>query len=231
MATRRRINTDNRERLMYLPRHFEETRTDVLHPLIRAHPLGALVSVGADGLNANHIPFQLVAEPKPLGTLRGHVARANPLWHEFDPSFEALAIFRGPDAYVSPAWYPRKAQDGKVVPTWNYAAVHAYGRLRIIEEPNWLRAQIEALTDQHEASRAEPWRLADAPAEFSERLLGAIVGIEIEITRLLGKLKLSQNCPDTDRQGVIEGLALETEPAAAALAEMMAAEPAPSRGD
>jgi transcriptional regulator len=216
---------------MYLPRHFEENRTEVLHQLIVTHPLGALVSLSADGLNANHIPFQLVAEPTPLGTLRGHVARANPLWRDFDPRVEALVIFQGPGAYVSPSWYPSKAQDGRVVPTWNYVAVPAYGRLRVVEEPEWLRAQLEALTEQHEAKRAEPWRVADAPAEFRERLLGAIVGIEIEITRLLGKRKLSQNRPAADRQGVIAGLGAEADAAAAALAAAMANEPAPGGDD
>ncbi|RPH84998.1 MAG: FMN-binding negative transcriptional regulator, partial [Candidatus Rokuibacteriota bacterium] len=136
---------------MYLPRHFEETRAPILHELIRAHPLGVLVGLTSSGLVANHIPFEVDPDPAPFGTLRAHVARANPFWRECAPDVEALAVFRGPDAYVSPAWYPTKRDTGKVVPTWDYAVVHAHGPVRFIEDRAWLRQLVEQLTNRHEA--------------------------------------------------------------------------------
>ncbi len=191
---------------MYVPTHFAETRVDVLHELVRAHPLGALVVLGADGLDANHIPFEIDPEPAPFGTLRGHVARANPVWRDFSPEVEALAIFEGPHAYISPAWYASKKEHGKVVPTWNYAVVHAHGIARAIEDASWLRAHVEALTNAHETGRQAPWAVGDAPADFIDKLLNAIVGIEISVTRLTGKWKVSQNRSVPDRIGVLEGL-------------------------
>lgn len=191
---------------MYLPKHFEETRIDVLHGLIHAHPLGALVTLTSRGLDANHIPFEVDSAPSPLGTLRGHVARANPVWREFSRDVDALVIFQGPGTYVSPAWYPTKQQTAKVVPTWNYAVVHAHGALTAIEDRAWLRAFVTALTDRHEAGRPQPWRVTDAPADFIETMLGAIVGLELRITRLVGKWKMSQNRPAQDRAGVVDAL-------------------------
>jgi transcriptional regulator len=191
---------------MYIPSQFSETRVEVLHELIRAHPFGVVVTLTDAGLEANHVPFVLEPSPQPLGTLRGHVARANPLWREFQPEIEALAIFQGPHAYVSPGWYPTKQETGKVVPTWNYAVVHARGPLRVVEDAGWLRDQIEALTDQQESVREEPWQVADAPADFIDRMMGAIVGIEIPVNSLVGKWKVSQNRPAKDREGVIDGL-------------------------
>ena len=164
---------------MYLPKHFEETRVDVLHALIRAHPLGALVVITRDGLDANHIPLEVDPDPAPFGTLRGHIARANPLWREISGDAPTLAIFQGPDTYVSPAWYATKQQTGKVVPTWNYAVVHAHGSLRFIDDRAWLRAFVQRLTDRHEASRADPWKVTDAPADYVETQLGAIIGLEM----------------------------------------------------
>src|SRR5215470_8004937 len=140
---------------MYMPAHFEETRPEVLRRLIHDHPLAALVTLGSDGLNANHIPMELDADPAPLGTLRGHVARANPVWRDFSPGVDALAIFQGPQAYVSPGWYQTKQETGKVVPTYNYAVVHASGPMRIIEDRAWLRAFVERLTNRHEAGRSQ----------------------------------------------------------------------------
>src|SRR5687767_8611998 len=144
---------------MYLPSHFKEERTAVVHGLIRDHPLGTLVTLGPQGINGNHMPFQIDPEPRPFGTLRAHVARANPVWREFSRDVEALAIFQGPQAYVTPSWYPTKQENGKVVPTWNYLVVHAYGTLRVIEDTAWLRNFVEGLTNRFEAGRADPWKI------------------------------------------------------------------------
>lgn len=190
---------------MYTPKHFAETRLDVLHEAMRAYPLAMLATQAGETLDANHIPLYLAAEPAPLGALQGHVARANPLWREADGR-AALAVFRGPDAYITPSWYPGKAQDGRAVPTWNYLAVHAHGRLRAIDDPAWIRAHLEALTARHEALRPHPWRLDDAPADFVDKLIGAVVGIEIVIDRLEGKRKLGQNQPAPNRAGAAAGL-------------------------
>jgi transcriptional regulator len=206
---------------MYLPKHFEETRVEVLHGLVRAYPLGALVTVTAAGLDANHIPFEVDPEPAPLGTLRGHVARANPVWRETTPGAQALVIFRGPDTYVSPAWYPTKRETGKVVPTWNYAVVHAHGTPRFIDDPAWLRAFVARLTERHEARRPAPWKVTDAPADFVDKQVGAIVGLEIPIARLVGKWKVSQNRPPHDRAGVVDGLLAEGPDSAAAMADLV----------
>jgi transcriptional regulator len=206
---------------MYLPKHFEETRTEILHGLIRARPLAALVTLTPGGLEANHIPFEIDPDPAPLGTLRGHVARANPVWRDFSPGLDALAIFQGPDAYVSPSWYPSKQEGGKVVPTWNYAVVHAYGPLRIIDDAAWLRGFVARLTNRHESGRATPWKVTDAPADYIDKMVGAIVGIEIPIARLAGKWKVSQNRPARDREGAAQGLLYEGGDAATAMAEMV----------
>ena len=191
---------------MYVPAHFEETRLEVLHDLVRNHPLATLVTLDRSGLNANHIPMELDPGPESLGTLRGHVSRANPVWRDFSCDVAALAIFQGPEVYITPSWYQTKQESGKVVPTWNYAVVHAYGPLRIVEDPVWLRALVERLTNRHEAQREEPWEVADAPDEYIESQLRGIVGIEIPIERLMGKWKVSQNRPEADRKGVSKGL-------------------------
>jgi transcriptional regulator len=206
---------------MYLPKHFEETRVEVLHGLVRAYPLGALVTVTAAGLDANHIPFEVDPEPGPLGTLRGHVARANPVWRETPTGAPSLVIFRGPDTYVSPAWYPTKRETGKVVPTWNYAVVHAHGTPRFIDDPAWLRAFVARLTERHEARRPAPWKVTDAPADFVDKQVGAIVGLEIPIARLIGKWKVSQNRPPHDRAGVVDGLLEEGPDSGAAMADLV----------
>ena len=201
---------------MYVPQHFQETDVGVLHRLIRAHPLGSLVTLTKHGLEANHIPFLLGAEPPPFGTLQCHVARANPLWRDFSRDAEALVIFQGPDTYVSPSWYPSKREHGKVVPTWNYAVVHGYGHMRVIDDPVWIRAHLERLVAQHEAGRPLPWKVTDAPGEYIDTMVGVIVGLEIPIGRLVGKWKASQNRSPQDREGVVEGLTREgTEPARA----------------
>lgn len=206
---------------MYLPKHFEETRVEVLHELIRAQPLGALVVMTASGLDANHIPLEIDPDPAPFGTLRGHIARANPLWREAARDAEALVIFQGPGTYISPAWYATKQETGKVVPTWNYAVVHAHGPVRFIDDRAWLRGFVERLTNRHEAARPDPWQITDAPADYIDKQLGAIIGLEIPLTRLVGKWKVSQNRPAQDRDGAAAGLSREGGESAAAMARLV----------
>lgn len=206
---------------MYIPKHFAEPRVDVLHQLMSARPLATLVTLSSSGINANHIPLHLSVQPSPFGTLRGHVARANSMWKDVAKDVEALAIFHGPDAYVTPSWYPTKAETGKVVPTWNYAVAHAYGALRVIDDAAWLRAHLEMLTAHNEALFPEPWRIADAPSDFMEKLIGAVVGIEIVITRLSGKWKTSQNQPAENQAGVVRGLYESGEVGAAEMATLI----------
>jgi transcriptional regulator len=191
---------------LYLPAYFNESRADVLQALMRARPLATLVTTCDSGLTANHIPVETQAEPAPHGMLRGHIARANPLWKEYRENSEALAIFQGPQAYISPSFYPSKRETGEVVPTWDYAVVHAHGTLRFIEDRIWLRALVERLTDRHEAPRRAPWKVADAPPPYIEKMLSLIVGFEFAVTRLTGKFKLSQNHPAANRAGVVRGL-------------------------
>ena len=218
---------------MYLPSHFAEKRPEVLQALMRAHPLATIVAMTADGLVANHIPLMYFPEPGTgasaaagaplLGRLQGHVARANPLWRETDTSVEVLAIFQGPQAYISPAWYPGKREHGKVVPTWNYAVVHARGTLRIIDDPAWVHGLVTRLTQEHEAPRPEPWAVTDAPADYIAKTLQAIVGIELQVTRLLGKWKTSGNQPAANRQGAAQALAAGSTEAQREMAALVAA--------
>ena len=192
---------------MYLPQHFEETRPDVLHELIRAQPLGLLVTLNEAGLQANPVPF--ILDPDPAGgpgILRAHVARANPLWRETRGDVDALVVFQGPQAYVSPNWYPSKAEHGKAVPTWNYVMVQARGPLRAIDDAAWVRAFVTRLTTRHEAVQAKPWAVTDAPPDYIETMTRAIVGIEITLAALTGKWKVSQNRSAADRAGVANGL-------------------------
>ena len=191
---------------MYMPSHFDETRIDVLHALVADHPLGTLVLNTPDGLCADHVPFEIGAatQDAPFGVLRAHVARANPVWQR--AGLPVLAVFQGPSGYVSPGFYEEKAASGKVVPTWDYAVVHAHGTLQAIDDPVWLLALLERLTAHHEKASARPWAVRDAPAEYIERLLRAIVGIEIPITRLHGKWKMSQNRPVQDQRNIAAGL-------------------------
>lgn len=191
---------------MYIPAHFEEKRLGVLHALMRARPLATFVTQSASGLDANPIPLHLSAEEGEFGTLRGHIARANPLWQELVSGAEALAIFHGAESYVSPSWYPSKAEHGRAVPTWNYVTVQTHGVPRVIEDRAWLRAQLGVITAASEAHFAAPWQIADAPQDFIERMMVAIVGVEIVITRLSGKWKVSQNQPAANRAGVAAGL-------------------------
>jgi transcriptional regulator len=196
---------------MYLPAHFAESRPQVLRDFIAAQPLGLLVTQNrAGGIDANSVPFFLDAgDGATPGVLRAHVARANPLWKEARDDVDALVVFQGPHGYVSPAWYPSKAEHGKVVPTWNYVMVQARGRLRAVDDKSWLRAFVTRLTDHHEGGRTAPWAVTDAPADFIEATLGAIVGIEIPLSSLVGKWKVSQNRSAADRAGVAAGLLRE----------------------
>jgi transcriptional regulator len=202
---------------MYCPAHFAESRPEVLHALMREHPLATLVTMGEQGLNADQIPLILVTAEDGSPVLRGHVARANPVWKTLRTDIDVLAIFHGPDAYITPNWYPTKREHGKAVPTWNYAVVHARGPLRFIEDADWLRAQVEALTQQQESAFAEPWAVRDAPADYIEKMLAAIVGVEMAVASLEGKWKVSQNQPEGNREGVIAGLGELGRPDAAAL--------------
>ncbi len=202
---------------MYQPPHFREERIEVLHALMQAHPLAALVTLSAGKLDANHVPMLLDADRGSHGTLLAHVARGNDLVRLHEPDVEVLAIFQGAESYITPSWYETKRQTGKVVPTWNYVTVHVHGRLRVFEDPSWLRAQVTALTQAHEQDRALPWHVEDAPESFLHAQIKGIVGLEIEITRLEGKWKVSQNRPAADREGVHAGLAAEGDAAMAGL--------------
>jgi transcriptional regulator len=192
---------------MYVPESFRESDPQALHGFMREFPFATLVSSAGGVPQVTHLP--LAFDPA-AGVLRGHMARANPHWKSIAPDGAALAIFLGPHAYVSPQWYPSKQAGGKVVPTWNYAAVHAHGRLRVIEDAAWLLANVTALTDQQEASFAVPWKVEDAPEDYVRKMLGAIVGVELTVTELIGKWKLSQNRTAADHDGAREGLAAQS---------------------
>ena len=204
---------------MYIPKLFEETELAAMQALMLAHPLATLVTMGPDGLDANPIPLLFTPGESGHGVLRGHVARANPIWQRFDPAVGVLAVFSGEDAYISPSWYASKREHGKVVPTWNYERVNAHGTLRTIDDAAWLCRLLHDLTAQQEAVFDQPWSIEDAPADYIEKLLGAIVGIEIEVTRLEGKWKVSQNQPAENRASVIA--ALQAVPGGAAMAELV----------
>ena len=207
---------------MYLPSHFEQHDAEALHTLMREHPLATLVTVRADGPTADHIPLEYDAATR---TLRGHVARANPLWREAAGQ-AVLAVFCGPQAYITPSWYPSKAATHKVVPTWNYTVVHAHGTLNVVEDAPWLHDLVSRLTHHHESPRAQPWAVADAPDDYVQQMLRAIVGIKIPVDRLIGKWKISQNRSASDRLGVARGLAAETaHPQTAAMSRLVRTDP------
>ena len=191
---------------MYLPSHFETPDLASLHQLILAYPLGALITHGERGLDANHLPFELDTEEGEHGLLRAHVARNNPLWQEASHGDEVLVIFKAADAYISPNWYPSKQVHHQQVPTWNYSVVHAHGRIRIHDDARFVRRLLTNLTRRHESAEPAPWKIADAPREYIEAMVQAVVGIEIEITGLVGKFKLSQNKAEADRQGAADSL-------------------------
>jgi transcriptional regulator len=206
---------------MYLPRHFEETRAEVLHALVRQHPLATLVHVGPNGLEANHVPLHLHYVPGEPVVLRGHVARANALWREADLNVPVLAVFQGAQHYISPNWYASKADGGKVVPTWNYAVVHAKGRLQIRDDAAWVRAQMQALTTQQEAPQPHPWAVDDAPADYTARLLNAVVGLELVVDSWQGKWKVSQNQSVANQSSVHSALQADGSTPAADMAALV----------
>ena len=207
--------------MTYLPKHFEQNDATARAALLRTHPFAAWVQPHAGELLVNHLPFMLDAQRGAHGTLVGHVARANPAWAALGEP--GVAVFQGPHAYISPNWYPSKHAEGKAVPTWNYAVVHAHGKARAIEDRVQLLALVTRLTQIHEAGQALPWRVSDAPADYIDKLLGAIVGIEIEVTRWVAKWKLGQNRSAADRLGVAAGLSAQPSPQAQAMTAFLQA--------
>ncbi|AOK44056.1 FMN-binding negative transcriptional regulator [Burkholderia vietnamiensis] len=191
---------------MYVPADFAESNPDALRELIVQHPFGSLVTHGASGLDANHLPFELLPRDGGLGELHAHVARANPLWQEVENGDDVLVIFRAGDAYISPNWYPSKHVAHRQVPTWNYVVVHAYGRITVRDDEKFVRGVVARLTRTHEASQPVPWKMADAPKDYLDALLQSIVGLQIEITRLVGKRKLSQTKAADDIRGAADAL-------------------------
>jgi len=206
---------------VYIPKFNEETRLDVMHALIETQPLATLVTMSNSGLIATHLPMVLARSEGPHGTLRGHLSRANSQWRNLNPSIEALAIFSGAHHYISPSWYPEKAEDGKVVPTWNYAVVHAYGPLKIIEDPAWLLSHLNTLVTQHESSFPTPWKTSDAPSDYIASQIKGIVGLELPITRIEGKWKVSQNKSERTLHAVEQGLEDLNTPEALAMRDLI----------
>ena len=208
---------------MYTPGYFKVEDTAEAHAIMRAQPFAILVTQGVEGLTATHLPTILKVDGgPPLGRIECHLARPNPQWKTYAPDIDALVIFQGPEAYIRPGWYPSKAEHGKVVPTWNYAAVHAYGRLEAVEDKEWLLAHVAELSDQQEAPYATPWSAADAPANFLATLIHGIVGLKLTIRRLEGKLKMSQNLTAADREGVVRGLGQRASGEDATIASLVA---------
>lgn len=206
---------------LYVPKLNAEHNVPVMHELIRAYPLATLVSHSNNCLDANHIPLFLAEHPHPYGTLQGHVARANPLVNDLNTEADSLVIFHGPNTYISPSWYASKKESGRVVPTWNYIVVHAYGKLRTVEDKVWLRTQLNSITSQNEGRFDHPWEVSDAPADYIENLLDAIVGIEMVITRLIGKWKISQNQTPQNQQSVLAALQNSELQSAQAMAKIL----------
>ena len=207
--------------MVYVPEHFAETDTAAMHRLISAFPLATLVTLGAEGVVANHIPFVLDPRAGECGRLLGHVARNNPVWCDHDPDQDALVVFQSIEACITPNWYATKRETHEVVPTWNYAVVHAYGRIIVHDDGKWVRGQAGMLTKQQEASQPTPWKMADAPPAYTAANLAQIVGFELPIARLVGKVKAGQNRRDVDRAGAIAGLRETGEPGNVAMADFM----------
>lgn len=206
---------------MYVNRLHQLTDREALFSLMASHPLGAWVCHSSAGLSANHVPFLLDRSRGPLGTLLGHVSRANDVWRVLGSSVPSVVMFQGPQAYITPNWYPGKTEHGKVVPTWNYVVAHAHGVARVVEDREWMLDMLQRLTAVHEAGRPTPWRVADAPGLFIEKMMHAIVGIEIPVDRLEGKLKASQDEAMEDRRGTVRGLREEASSEAAAVADLV----------
>ena len=206
---------------MYIPSYFDESRLPVLQEFMQRHPFAAIVANTPTGLDASHVPLVLDATRGKFGTLRGHIARANPMWRETAGGTKVLAIFQGSSHYISPNWYPSKQEDGRVVPTWNYVVVHARGSIEWFKDPAWLRGLLEVLTTLHERAYPNPWSISDAPGDYLQRMLGAIVGFEIPIDEIRGQWKLSQNRSAADRVGVVSALAGHADASAQEMAALM----------
>ncbi|MBL1376367.1 FMN-binding negative transcriptional regulator [Zobellella iuensis] len=191
---------------MYLPVHFNESRTQILHECIEKHPFGTLITHGKHGLDANHLPFELVASEGEQGVLKAHIARANPIWQDVENGDQVLVAFRAGDAYISPNWYPTKHESHRQVPTWNYRVVHAHGRIHFLDDEKYVRGVVARLTRTHEASQPSPWKMADAPRDYIDALLEQIIGLRIDIIRLVGKHKLGQDEVEQDRLGAGQAL-------------------------
>jgi transcriptional regulator len=191
---------------MYIPAHFLIQNPQDLHTIIREHPLGALVTLGPHGLDANHIPFEFDPSQGAHGLLTAHVARANPVWQECQDGADVLVIFRGNESYISPNWYPSKHETHRQVPTWNYEVVHVHGRLTVMDEEKFVRGVVARLTREHEASEPRPWKMGDSPPDYIAQMLKAVVGIQVEIQRIEGKAKLSQNREARDRLNAADTL-------------------------
>jgi transcriptional regulator len=206
---------------MYIPKHNEETRVSVMHSLMVSRPLGTLVTMGASGLVASHIPMIVDDDGSQFGVLKGHISRANTQWRDFVSTVDALAIFAGHQHYITPNWYPGTKEHGKEVPTWNYVVVHAYGPLKVIHDEQWLLTNVEKLTNVHESASPIPWKVSDAPQDFIQSQLKGIVGVEIPIQRLQGRWKLSQNRTERDRTCVVDGLAKLNTPESLAMSALV----------
>jgi transcriptional regulator len=206
---------------MYIPKHFEESRTHVLHELIRAHPLATFIVSRDDEIVVNHFPLVVSDDGSEFGVLKGHVPHANPVWEWLDGETKALAVFQGPSAYISPSWYPSKHQHGKVVPTWNYVVAHAHGKPMAVRDAGWLLDHLNVLTDEQESAQRLPWKVSDAPRDYLDTMLGHIVGVEMRIAALQGKRKVSQNRPQADRLGVAAGLRNRGDEAGSAMAALV----------
>lgn len=207
---------------LYISKHHQFTEQNAILSLVDAHPLGAWVCQSKDGMVANHVPFFLDRTLGPRGTLIGHVARANNVWQKITADAPSVVLFQGAQAYITPSWYPGKAEHGKVVPTWNYAVAHIHGTARVIEDPKWILGMLNRLTNAQESMQAKPWRVSDAPSHFIDGLMRAIVGIEISIDRLEGKLKASQDEDLQDRQGTVKGLQAAPGDQSHAMADLVA---------
>ncbi|NOX51753.1 MAG: FMN-binding negative transcriptional regulator [Gammaproteobacteria bacterium] len=206
---------------MYVQPQFEESRPAVLHELIRTHPLATLIVIHNDDIAVNHIPLFVNTDKGDLGVLQGHLPRANSIWESFDGKTKCVAVFQGPATYISPSWYPSKHEHGKAVPTWNYVVTHAHGYPRAVEDKDWLLRHLNKLTDQQESNQRLPWRVCDAPTEFTDKMLSHIIGFEMPIVSIQGKWKVSQNRPAKDQLGVIENLLKQGDDNAMAMADLI----------
>jgi transcriptional regulator len=206
---------------MYIQSHFEEHRIAVIHQLIRDCPVAALVTTRDGEVIIDHIPFFLNVDSSGESVLMGHMPRSNTVWKSFDGESKAVVVFQGPAAYITPNWYPSKNEHGKTVPTWNYVVVHAHGRPQAIHDAGWLFSHLNQLTDKQEANQSSPWRVSDAPPEYAQQMVRAIVGIEIPISSIVGKWKVSQNKSAADQAGVIEGLEFLGDDNSRAMAELI----------